>query len=352
MAQKNAFKLGSEITPIGAAFYIVPLLNAIQRSGTLEEKQLVFNSMLSYKAFEEVPSTKRGHKIGEMEQIVTQAIRVCTNVKNRQTKVQDTAVADLEKAIEKDNLLNKCKVLILLLDEDCDIPAEVRGLIANKFMAKYQRPCCILTKNEEYSGQTMDGYRYETAYAGSARGCSLAGIDDFKQVCLDTGCIEYAVGHPNAFGLKIYERDLPEFVKKVNQALKDMSDEPIYYVDYIFKGQNVDANNILDIANMASFWGTELDEPYVAVESLKVTPDMVSIYEKKTNTIKISLSNGVTIMKFNADQELCDKLTKNNSGYMEMDIVGKCNMNEWCGNQTAQIFIEDFNITDSSKYYF
>ncbi len=344
MAQKNAFKLGSIITPIGAAFYIVPLLNAIQRSGTLEEKQLVFNSMLTYKAFEQVPSTKRGHKLGETETIVDQAIRTCTNVKNRQTRVQDAAIDKLEKAIEDAGLLDKCKVLILLLDEDSDIPAEVRGLIANKFMAKYQRPCCILTKNEECSGQT--------AYAGSARGCSLAGIDDFKQVCLDTECVDYAIGHPNAFGLKIYDKDLSEFVKKINISLKDMSDEPIYYVDYIFKGQDVEANNILDIANMASYWGTELDEPYVAIEGLKVTPDMINIYEKKTNTIKISLQNGVSIMKFNADQELCDKLTKNNTGYIEMDIVGRCNKNEWNGVESAQIFVEDFNITDSSKYYF
>ena len=98
--------------------------------------------------------------------------------------------------------------------------------------------------------------------------------------------------------------------------------------------------------------GKELDEPYIAVEGLKVTPDMIDIYRKSTNTIKISLNNGVSIMKFNADEELCDKLTKNNTGYMEMDIVGKANCNEWNGIESAQIFIEDFNITDSNKYYF
>lgn len=138
----------------------------------------------------------------------------------------------------------------------------------------------------------------------------------------------------------------------MNDVLKDMPNEPIYYVDYAFKGQQVDGNVVLDIANMESFWGTQLDEPYIAIEGLKVTPDMINIYEKKTNTIKISLNNGVSIMKFNADQELCDKLTKNNTGYMEMDIVGKCNKNEWMGTITPQIFIEDYNIIDSNKYYF
>lgn len=351
MAQKNAFKLGEKITPIGAAFYIVPLLNAIQRSGTLEEKKLVFNSMLTYKALEKVPSTKRGHKAGDMETLVEQAVRTCTNVKNRQTRIQDAAVASLEAKIENEHLLDN-KVLLILLEENSDIPAEVRGLIANKFMAKYQRPCCILTKAEEYSGQTLEGYRYETVYAGSARGCSLAGVDDFKQLCLDTGCIDYAIGHPNAFGLKIYERDLPQFIEKTNTALIDMSDEAIYYVDYVFQGNQVDSKVILDIANMDEYWGTELDEALVAIENLKVTADMVDIYRKMTNTIKISLPNGVSIMKFNADEELCDKLTKNNTGYMAMDIVGKCNKNEWMGQVTPQIFIEDFNITDSNKYYF
>ena len=325
MAQKNAFKLGEKITPIGAAFYIVPLLNAIQRSGTLDEKKLVFNSMLKYKALEKVPSTKRGHKAGDMETLVEQAVRTCTNVKNRQTRIQDAAVAALEDKIEKEHLLDN-KVLLILLDEKSDIPAEVRGLIANKFMAKYQRPCCLLTKAEEYSGQTLDGYRYETVYAGSARGCSLAGVDDFKQLCLDTGCVDYAIGHPNAFGLKIYERDLEQFIEKTNAALVDMSDEAIYYVDYIFKGQNVDGSVIIDIANMSEYWGTELDEALVAVENLKVTPNMVEIYRKMTNTIKISLGNGISIMKFNASEELCDKLTKNNTGYMEINIVGKCNI--------------------------
>ena len=37
MWQKNKFKLGEHITSIDAAFYIVPMINAIQRSGTIEE---------------------------------------------------------------------------------------------------------------------------------------------------------------------------------------------------------------------------------------------------------------------------------------------------------------------------
>jgi hypothetical protein len=37
------------------------------------------------------------------------------------------------------------KALLFML-EPGEVNAGIRGLIANKFMAKYQRPCCILTK--------------------------------------------------------------------------------------------------------------------------------------------------------------------------------------------------------------
>jgi hypothetical protein len=37
MAERNSYSLGGRITPIGAAFYIAPFVNAMVRSGTIEE---------------------------------------------------------------------------------------------------------------------------------------------------------------------------------------------------------------------------------------------------------------------------------------------------------------------------
>jgi hypothetical protein len=62
MAKRNEFSIGDTLTPIGAAFYIVPLVNAVTRVGSMEEKILLFESMLTWKAYEEIPSTKRGAK--------------------------------------------------------------------------------------------------------------------------------------------------------------------------------------------------------------------------------------------------------------------------------------------------
>ena len=127
--------------------------------------------MLNHKAFEEVLSNKRGHKLGETEKLVLQAVRTVTNVKNRQTRAEDAGLAMLEKMIETNHMLDH-KILLFLL-EPGQIPTEIRGLIANKFMAKYQRPCCLLTRTNRNGKET---------YEGSMRGYTKTGINNFKEV--------------------------------------------------------------------------------------------------------------------------------------------------------------------------
>ena len=125
MAKKNAFSLGPKVTPIGAAFYIAPMINAITRSGTLDEKTLVFKSMLIPFANQLILSNKRGHKLGEEEKLIDQALRCATNVKNRQTKAQDAGMEYLESMIEKNNMLEH-KALIFLLEHD-EVSPSIRG---------------------------------------------------------------------------------------------------------------------------------------------------------------------------------------------------------------------------------
>jgi single-stranded-DNA-specific exonuclease len=69
MAIKNEFSLKGNITPFGVAFYIAPCVNAVTRCGTQEEKILLFESMLDFKAHNMIPSTKRGYK-GTYETVV------------------------------------------------------------------------------------------------------------------------------------------------------------------------------------------------------------------------------------------------------------------------------------------
>ena len=51
MSIKNEYSLKGNITPFGVAFYIAPYINATTRCGTQEEKLLLFESMLDFKAY-------------------------------------------------------------------------------------------------------------------------------------------------------------------------------------------------------------------------------------------------------------------------------------------------------------
>ena len=355
LAEKNAYSMKNKINHMSVAFYIAPYVNAICRSGSIEQKQLVFESMLKYKAFTILPSTKRGHALGETEQLVEQAIRTVANVKARQTKAQDAGLDLLEQMIQDQNLLNH-KVLLFLL-EPGQIDRNIAGLSANKLMAKYQRPVCVLTKVTEYTDLYTPPWEESfekplVTYQGSARGCDKVGINDFKSICAETGVCEYCTGHPGAFGLSIKQENIQAFIKKTDAALKDMPDEAIYYVDYIYNEKDLKADDILTIADMEDLWGKDIQEPLLCIKNVNVSSDMVTVYQKKDNTLKITLSNGISLMKFKATDEECDKLQNQGFGYMQLDIIGRANKNEWMGNVTPQIFIQDYQIIDSNKYIF
>ena len=77
------------------------------------------------------------------------------------------------------------------------------------------------------------------------------------------------------------------------------------------------------------------------------------IFKKKNKEIEeISLPNKISLMKFNATDEECFNLENFEGAYLSLNIVGKCHQNEWMGNVSPQIFIEDYEITGSGKYLF
>ena len=340
MAEKNSYSLKGTLTPIGVAFYIAPYINAMTRSGTPEEKVLLFSSMLKFEAFKRVPSTKRGKKPGDEERIVDQAVRVITNVKNRQKKSQDVGMDALMGMIEDRNLLEN-KVLLFLCNPG-SVPKNIAGLVANKFMSKYQRNTAILFRSE-----TEDG----VVWQGSARGYGKSDIDSFKDLCEATGVVEYAQGHAAAFGLGIKDTNIAEFIRISNEMLSKDSGEATYWVDYIYDDGDVDAHNILDIAGLSNLWGQDMPEALVAIKGLKITKQMLTLMSPDAKpTLKITLPSGACLLKFFFSQKEYDTLVS--EGYVEINAVGTCNANEWMGSVTPQVFIKDYEIVDSDKYYF
>ena len=88
--QEKAVPPFTGLSPIDVAFYIAPLINAITRVGTLEEKRAMFYCFIE--PHKELQSTKRGAKSGEVEYAAEQAARVGKNAKARQDKLKEKAI--------------------------------------------------------------------------------------------------------------------------------------------------------------------------------------------------------------------------------------------------------------------
>lgn len=339
MCDKNAYSMSNSINPMSVAFYIAPYVNAAVRSGTMEEKEIIFQSMLNYKAYNIIPSTKRGCK-GQTESIVEQACRYMANIKNRQTKACDAGMEYVEQVIEAYDLL-KNKVLVIQISDGV-IDRNLTGLIANKLMSKYQRPVIILHKRKNEKD--------EITYEGSARNYDKSEFKDFKDFCGNSGYAIYAEGHQGAFGIGFKEDDVVKFISYANKELKDFEFEPCYLVDFIYR-DNFSPQDILKIASIEPIWGQGIGEPKVAVEEVALKKDAITLMSRDKNpTLKLRLPNGIDAIKFKSSEEEYEKLTENE--ITKITLVGRCSLNIWNGNTSGQILIDDYEVVGSIKYYF
>lgn len=111
-------------------------------------------------------------------------------------------------------------------------------------------------------------------------------------------------------------------------------------------------NDILSIANFNYLWGQGVEEPRIAFENISISNNNITLLSPDKNpTLKITLPSGITCIKFKSSEEEYESLV-NSSGCTIINVVGRCEKNEWGGNVTPQILIEDYEIVKTQKYYF
>ena len=71
----------------------------------------------------------------------------------------------------------------------------------------------------------------------------------------------------------------------------------------------------------------------------------------KKPTLKIILPGNLTLIKFGSSKEEFDNLYKE-TGCITINAVGTCNLNEWNGNFSPQIIIEEYEIINKTNFYF
>ena len=334
ICSRNAYQLGEEYNPIGIAFYVTPYINAMIRSGTQEQKELLFRAFLNEDANLLIPSTKRGCK-GQVETLVEQAVRTCANVKKHQDDAKKDNLEIVEKIIEEQSL-NSNQILIVPLTEYID--KNLIGLIANQLMSKYQKPVILLNKYED---------KEDVRWSGSARSVNRSALENLRGFVIDSGLAQFAEGHAAAFGTSFTPAGLRAFIEYANTELQNIDFSPIYKVDFIFNGKEVVQSTLLDIASLSSYWGQNFEESLIAIENIKITKDNLTLMSKDKNpTIKITLPSGIEVIKFKSSEEEYNNLLPKNNQAVYITVIGKCGKNEWNGRETAQVIMEEYEINE------
>lgn len=315
------------LNPISVAFYIVPLINAMVRVGTQDEKERMLMAFLD--GHQMVESHKRGAK-GTMEEVAIESARECTNARSKQNKILDNAVELLEQKIFKYDLLEN-QILFVRLDEE-KFPSELNGLLAMKLSQKYKHPTIVARLND----QGFD--------RGSIRGLSNSELISFKEYLDSTGLCEYVMGHDNAAGISINDDNLSELHRIANKDLSQFDFGDSYYeADFARQALSDDLSNLIyDLASYKEVWSQQNNEPLIYVKDLHFKFSDVQIMGKNKDTVKI-VKNGVAYMKFFA-KDMIEELQQHQE--LKMEIVGKANLNEWMGTVTPQIFIENYEIKE------
>jgi len=114
----------------------------------------------------------------------------------------------------------------------------------------------------------------------------------------------------------------------------------------------MNVNDVLELANLKTIWGQGVEEPLIAIENIKINNENLKLMsEDKNPTLKITLPNGMSLIKFRSSKEEYESLYSN-LGCVTINIVGKCERNIWNGIVSPQIIIEDYEITGKQTYYF
>ena len=319
--------------PIDIAFYIAPLINAITRMGTMKDKETLFYCFIDPK--KEVPSTKRGARPGDIELAAEQAARVGKNAKSRQDKAKIQAMDLIDFKIQKDGLADN-NIIVVELDGSDNIPQELTGLIAMGIVNKYHKPVMLGRRNNNNEIQ------------GSIRSDgNFAGLPSFKKFLEDSGLVTYTAGHDNAAGWGLNGDKLDALLNYANSHLKAEDFENCYIVDYVLDGSDYNEELLGSIAAHPEFFGNHIDEPKIIIKNI---PLMNFTTMGADNSSAKIIYNDIAYVKFKDAQFIED--VKNNR-MKTLTVYGRPNLNDWMGNKTVQIFIEDYEFEeDNSKYEF
>lgn len=344
LKEKQEYSLKGKFNIMSVAFYIAPLINATVRMGDMEEKTNMFKAFLE--TDEQMFYSYRGKE--EWRPIAVEMARICTNVKARQGRARDKGFALIQERIAEKGLADN-KILIVNATDMLD--QTLTGLVAMQLVSEYKKPTILLRRMKDKDVKIEENGEEIVipVFGGSARGYEKCSIRDFRQFCLDTGLFQLAQGHSNAFGIELTAENIIKANEMFNELLKDETFESVYDVDFAIPINELTKSIFRDLLEVNDLWGQGFGDCLVAITNIEIPTSTIELIGKSKNVLKFKIRD-VEFVKFNSSEEEYEALTEGAS--VKMEVVGKLGVNEWNGETTPQVIIEDYNHKKSQNFIF
>ena len=338
--EKQEFSVSSVDNPtkIDMAFYVAPLINAVVRYGTTEEKELLFEGMITYNATKIMESTYQGAI--RKENYYDYIARTSSNVRGKQNRDKLKCMNFLKKRIDDNHLADHQLLIVTVSNTDeVKIPKTITGLVAMELLKYYNRPTLVLRPRvvkEEHD------CKY-SAFAGSGRGKANGKFTSLFGMLRASGLCDYVEGHDMAHGVQFPQYNLEPILEFADEYLKDVDFSLTEVeVDYAFATSNINRDMIVEFAEVTHIYGNKIPQPKFAFE-LNVSKDSIRIMGKKNNAVKFTVG-GVDFLKFNAGK-LVEFINSSSANIIQFTVIGRAQINEWMGRKTPQIMIDEMEYT-------
>ena len=232
-------------------------------------------------------------------------------------------VEKAEEIVEKEGLLSK-RVLSVYLP-DCH--ESLAGIIAGRLREKYHRPTYVMTKGEDCikgSGRSIEEYSmYE----------ELTKVSD---LLLKFG------GHPMAAGFSLEEKNMDAFMRRLEGGCtlteEDLREKIRF--DMVLPFAYVSERLVEEISLLEPF-GKGNPKPLFALSKVRVLEK--ALIGKNRNVLRLSLSEGgktFPAICFSDPENRFARL--NEKEPQEISILYYPQINEYRGNRSVQLVVEDF----------
>ena len=337
------YSMSGKVNIHNVQWYCVPVINAMVRIGSSEEKELLFRAFIEQDEFFEYKKRATKDKPAEtiQESIYDRAARLCKNAKSRQDKSKEKSVEQIAEIAQSLPFDDK----VVMIDTSDVLDSGLTGVVAIKIAEMFNKPCILLNK-------FLDKKTGKITYGGSARNVDNSPIDSFKDIVNSTNVFNFGKGHANAFGVNLDVDRVDEAINVMNGILRDVEYDSTYRVDFILDVEDVSIKLITDLAKFEDIICQGIEEPMLAVENINLTKDCFEIFGKNEDTVSFMIDE-IKYIQFKCKEgnPLYDWIQNawDENDSVTFNIVGKPSINEYNGVRTPQIIIEDVVVTNTSS---